>query len=149
MSAAKAITLAIPFEAMDKIGLAKIIEATGKEDLCFEMLLGAYKEPVFQPIANSREDIPCAIEGHDPFREMITYIYQGPAETATCFFLSEEDAQQCHWLEDLELAGGKRRYDDGRTSEYRVEKRLSTQATKEYKGTTHASNWKDGGFTIR
>lgn len=145
--AIEAIINAIPFENLDKKALAEIIGATNKAELCFEKLLGVYEQPEFPEICNSRENTPCMFESYDPFREEITYIYSGPVETATCFFLSEEDAQQCHWLEDLYLANGKQRYDEGKTSAYSFEKKLSTEATKEFKGTTHASNWQNGKFS--
>ena len=144
--AIEAIIAAIPFENFRKEALAEIIAATGKTDLCFKKLLGCYEEPQFEHSCTSRSDVLCFFQSYDPFREEITYIYSGPAETVTCFFLSEEDAQQCHWLEDLYLANGKQRYDEGKTSEYRVEKRLSTQATQQYTGTCHVSSWADGKF---
>lgn len=145
--AIEAIINAIPVENLNKRALAEIITATNKPDLCFEKLLGVYEQPEFEEICNSREDTPCAFESYDPFMEEITYTYSAPEETGTGFFLSEEDAQQCHWLEDVYFTGGKKRYDEGRTSDYKYEKKLSTQATKRFRGTTHANNWQNGKFS--
>lgn len=145
--AIEAIINAIPFENLDKKALAEIIGATNKAELCFEKLLGVYEQPEFEQSRTSRSDVLCFFESYDPFVEEITFTFTGPVGEATGYFRTEEAANNCHFLEDLELAGGKRWHDNGRTSDYTFEKKLRTQAVKQHKGTCHVSSWADGKFS--